>query len=524
MPQPTSANPLLAGVDLGTTNIKALIFEPNGRVVAEASVPTPTYYPRPTWAYHNPEELWRSTVTALRRAINQLPRADAIAGIAVSSFGEMGVPLDRHGRPTADAIAWFDRRTYPQMTWLEQHLGQDRLFAVTGLPLLVIYGLCKLLWLKENDPDAFSRTALWLNGADYIAYRLSGTPATDYSLASRMCALDLYQRRWAEDLLTAAGIPPALLAPLTPGGTSLGPIRPDVAQETGLPTQTRVAVGGHDHICGAFATGVNRPGQMLNSLGTAEAIFLPVERPFTDPIVGHQGYTQGLLAVLDQDYYYALGGLYTAGGSVEWLRAILSGSDNPRRQIDYATLIAEAEQVPPGSLGVCFLPYLRMANPPHVDVKAKGAFIGLNTDVKRGALFRAVLEGLAYEVRLCLESLLAHQNKAAADQIYATGGGTRNPLYMRLKATVLNRPINLIDLAEGVALGAAMMGGLGAGVYPDVASALETVRFAQTRVEPDSSLVALYEAYYQQVYRHLYAALRPLHHQLHDLQQRQQKA
>lgn len=512
-------DPLLVGVDLGTTYIKALVFTPNGRIVAEASVPTPTHYPRPRWAYYEPEELWAATVTALRQVVAQLSDPRRIAGIAISSFGETGVPLDAHGQPTHNAIAWFDQRTYPQMTWLEQHIGQDQLFAITGLPILIIYGLCKLLWFKENEPEAFARTALWLNGADYIAYRLSGVPATDYSLASRTMAMDLHQRRWADDLLQTAGIPPTLLAPLTPSGTPLGAVLPEVARETGLPLDTQVAVGGHDHICGAFAVGVNQPGQVLNSLGTAEAFFLPTDNPLRDPIVGHQGYTQGLLAVHDQAYYYILGGLYTSGGSVEWLREVIGGKSDVTQWPAYETLIAEGKQVPPGSLGVHFLPYLRMTNPPHRDTKARGAFIGLNTDVKQGVLFRAVLEGISYEGRQCLETILTHQGMAVAPHIYAIGGNTRNPLYMHIKASVLNQPITIIQVAEAVALGGAIMGGLGAGVYPDVPSALAAISCDQSRVEPNANEADLYDIYYHQVYRQLYQALRPLHHKIHDLQQ-----
>jgi len=213
-----------------------------------------------------------------------------------------------------------------------------------------------------------------------------------------------------------------------------------------------------------------------------------------------------------------LGGLYTSGGSIEWLREVIGGSNRLDQWPSYETLIGEAEGAPPGSLGVHFLPYLRMSNPPYADTKARGAFIGLNTDIKRGVLFRAVLEGISYEARLCLETLLAHQG-LAPPQIYAIGGGTRNPLYMRIKASVLNQPITILKVAEAVTLGAAMLGGLSAGVYPDVISALANIHHDQTRVEPDAAEVELYHTCYRQVYQQLYQSLRPLHHKIHDLQQ-----
>ena len=511
--------PLLVGVDVGTTNIKALVFEPDGGIVGQASVSTPTHYPQPNWAYYDPDELWGATVSALKGATAQLSNPQHIVSIGISSFGETSVFLDAHDQPTYHAIAWFDQRTQPQMAWLEAQIGADHLFALTGLPPLAIYGLCKVLWLKQNEPAAFARATRWLNGVDYVAFRLCGVAGTDYSLASRTFALDLRRQAWATDLLSEVGISTSLPAPLTPSGTSLGQVLPEVAQATGLPAHTQVALGGHDHIVGAFALGINTPDKLLNSLGTAEAIFLPLETPFTDPEVGRQGYSQGLLQVQERGAYYAMGGLYTSGGSIEWLREAMSGVDRPEEQPDYATLIAEAAQVPPGSLGVSFLPYLRLAGPPYVDGKARGAFIGLSTDAKRGALFRAVLEGVAYDMRLSLETLLAHQagTQPPKRQIIATGGGTRNPLWMQIKATILNQPIEIVDITEAVTLGAALMGGLGAGVYPDIDTALQAVHYQQKQVQPQPEYSVQYNRLYEQVYCQIYPALRSLHHTICDL-------
>jgi xylulokinase len=393
---------------------------------------------------------------------------------------------------------------------LDHAIGKDRLFNVTGLSLQPIFGLCKLLWLKENEPDAFQRTTKWLNIADYIAYRLSGVPATDYSLASRTLAFDLHQLRWNEALLREVDIPPDLFAPLRPSGTRLGPVRPEAAAATGLSTSTWVAAGGHDHVCGALALDVTEPGSMLNSLGTAEAIFLPLDRPLDDAEVGRQGYTQGAHVA---GQYYIFGGLYTSGASVEWFREVVGiGPD------DHATLIAEAEDVPPGSLGVCFLPYLRHhATPPYDDPRARGAFIGLSTDVKRGAAFRAVLEGLAFESRNSLESLLDHTGVELRN-IYAIGGSTRNKLLMRIKASVLNHAVIMPGVEDAGALGAAVLGGIGSGVYSDVPTGLSQLRHTQTTVEPVADHVELYDVYFRDLYQRIYPSLRSLHHTVYRLQ------
>ncbi len=507
-PEPMTKEPLLIGADVGTTNIKVLAFARDGKAVARASSPTPTHHPRPGRAHHDAEELWNAFAETLRGVTDRLDDPRRVASVAVASFAEAAVPLDAHGRPTHDVIAWFDGRSRPQAERLGRDLGGDRLFALTGLSLQPIFGLCKLLWLKENEPDAFARTETWLNVADYMAFRLSGVPATDYSLASRTLALDLRRLEWAGELLELLGIPPGLFAPLRQGGSILGPVTPEAAQKTGLPASAQVAVGGHDHVCGALAVGATETGTMLNSLGTAEAIFLPLERPLTEPEVGRQGYAQGAHVA---GQYYVFGGQYTSGASVEWFRDTLGGG------ADYDALIHEAEGVPPGSLGTFFLPHLRLANPPYDDPRSRGAFVGLSTDAGRGALFRAVLEGLALESRNSLEPLLDHAHVDVLRAVYAIGGGAQNRLLMRIKASVFDRVITVVGVEEATSLGAAILGGIGAGVYEDVPSALGELRYAETPVEPVPEEVPLYDDAFRRVYRRIYPALREVHHEIHGL-------
>jgi xylulokinase len=415
------------------------------------------------------------------------------------------VPLDAAGDPTYYTIAWYDSRTEPQVEWLDAHIGKDALFAVSGLSLQPIFGLCKLLWLKQNEPDAFTRTVRWLHVSDYVAYQLSGAAATDYSLASRVLALDLARGAWSDEVLNAAGIDGRLFAPLTTSGTRIGAVTPEAAALTGLPAGAAVSVGGHDHVVGAFGVGVTEPGMMLDSMGTAETIFVTLDAPLTDPAMGRQGFTQGAHVVPGR--FYVIGSTYTSGAAMAWLRE--SAGDAP-----YETLIAEAEAVPVASGGVVFLPHLRLASPPHDDPLARGAFIGLTTGATRGALFRAVMEGLAYDCRAMLDALLAFPEVAPVTDIRPIGGSTRNRALMGIKASVFNRPLTLTGVSDATCLGAALLAGLGAGVYADADDAQRTVAHALSRVEPDAGAVALYERVYQDVYRALYPALAPLHHRL----------
>ncbi len=502
-------SPLILGIDIGSTNIKAIVFDPHGQIVSAASVKTSTHYPRPNWAYYVPDEIWAQTVAAIQQAVSQIDQPQRIVGISVASMAESAVPIDANGQPTYDSIAWFDTRTEPQQRWLAEHVGAKRLFDISGLALQPIFGLCKVLWLREHEPEAYQRSVMWLNMADYIAFRLSGAAVTNHSLASRTLVLNLRSLQWDEPLLNELGIPVSYWGPLAPSGVKIGTVLPEVASATGLPTSCVVGTGGHDHLCGALVIGVNQPGTLLDSLGTAEAMFLPIDHPLNDSTTGEQGYTQGAHVA---GGYYMLGGIYTSSASIEWLRDVVAPN------ADYAELITEATRVPTGSLGVTFMPHLRLANAPNVDPLSRGCFLGLSTDVTRGVLFRAVLEGLALEYRNGLAPLLGHAGVSKLDAIYATGGGTRNRLLMQIKASVLNQNYRVVSIDEATALGAAVLGGLAAGVYQDVHDAVSHMRYTVTEVAPIPEQAEHYSAIYEQVYRHIYPTLRALNHATYRLQ------
>jgi len=507
---PSLVTPLLVGLDIGTTNVKAVVYEPDGRAVARATVPTVTHHPRPGWAFSAAEEIWEQAVDVLRTALAGVDDPRRIAGIAVASMAEAGVPLDAAGEPTADVIAWFDTRPRAETAWLEAAIGGDAIFATTGLSLQPIFGLCKMLWLKEHEPDAWRRTERWLNVSDYVAYRLSGAAATGASLASRTLALDLRRRRWDGGILRAAGIAPDLLAPLVAEGTDLGAVTPEASAATGLPTGARVGVGGHDHLCGALAAGVTEPGTLLESLGTTDTMLLPVAAPMADPELGRQGYSQGAHVVPGR--YYVLGGQFTLGAAIDWFRRAIA-PDEP-----YAALIAAAATVPAGSDGVCFLPHLRLANPPYVDPASRGAFLGLTADVERPTLFRAVLEGLGFEARGILEPLLEFAGVGAPCSVSAIGGVTQNRLLMEIRASVRNRAASILDIDEATALGAAILGGLACGVYRDVPTAIAALRYGRTPVEPIVADVPVYDGIYHDVFARLYPLLALVNHAIGDRQ------
>ena len=383
--------PLLVGLDVGTTNVKAVVVRPNGQTVAVASVQQEIEYPQPGWASHKPQRIWELCCQVLHAAIAQVPDPGQIRGVAVASMGEAGVTLDEHGQPTYDVIAWFDRRTVQQTDQFAAQISTDELFTITGTELQPIMTAPKLMWIRDNHPDIWERTRTFLNVSAYVAYRLGAEPAQDYSLASRTGVFDLCTRDWSNRLLDIAGLSRTVFAPLAPGGTRIGSVSSDAASVTGLPAGIAIGLAGHDHICGAFAAGVIRRGDVLDSIGTAEGLLVGLDRPVEDVAMGGQGFTQGAHVVPGQ--YYGLGAIYTAGASYEWARTAVGGGRS------HEDLIAGARSVPAGSLGVMFLPHLRLAMFPELDSRARGAFIGLTTDMTSDALIRAVLEGVAMEGR-----------------------------------------------------------------------------------------------------------------------------
>ena len=504
MPGSEARQALLVGVDAGTTNTKAVVFDSTGHVVAQASKPTPIHYPRAEWAEYEGETLWQVTAAALRAALAQVGDPNRVQGIAFASMAETAVPLDREGRATGPAIAWFDKRSRAEIELIAERVGHERLFAITGLAPEPIFGLGKLLWHRRHRTDEFARTTKWLNVADYLAWRLSGEMATDFSLACRTLALDLGQRRWSDEILKAVAVKPSLMAPLVPNGTAVGRVSADGAAATGLPRHCVIAAGGHDHIVGAVASDAMRPGVLLSSTGTTEANLMCVAQPSVDPSLGRAGYSQGICYV-DTPVYYVLGGLFTAGGAIDWFKRNMADG------ADYATLVAEATATPAGSQGAVFLPHLRLGTAPSPNALARGAFLGLSTDVTRGDLFRAVLEGIAADSRRCAEGMLPLIPAAPPDAIRVIGGLTRNPLYMAIKAAMLNRPITVVDLADSVCAGAAMLAGIGAEVYSSQAAAVAAMRGSEQEVAPEPLWAEHYAQLYREVYDPAPSAVRPLH-------------
>ncbi|MBV8814083.1 MAG: hypothetical protein JO271_06310 [Verrucomicrobia bacterium] len=495
---------LLLGLDIGTTNIKCLAIDKTGKIAAQADQRTPLSYPKPGWTDFEPEPIWQAACRTLRELISKLGSPGKIPGIAVSGVAESLFPIDSNGEPVASAIAWFDLRTTGEYAWLCERIGYERLFQVTGLNPDPMFGLCKVLWLKNRNPQAFARAKRWLHMADYIAYRLSGVPATDPSLACRTLAYNLAKRTWAAELIKDAGVDPGSFPPVLRSGTPLGPVTAAAASATNLPADCVVCVGIHDQLSGTFAVSGLAKEVLTDSLGTSGTLLAIAEKPKFSRTLPEHGLAQGAVWI-DEPMVYLTGGLFTAGAAIEWFQRQLGGN------ADFATLTAEAENtqyaVP------LFLPHLVRSLTPFPDAQAAGAFVGLRATTTRAAMFRAVLEGIAFEARAIIEAMETIAGQPRPAEIVTIGIPMQNRLLAQIKADTFGSVLKISPIREAVALGVALAAGIGTGIFANGSEAASVARRQEISIEPDPEQVKRLDARYQ-VYRELFQQLQPANHQL----------
>lgn len=498
----------LVGIDVGTTNTKAVVYDPErGEVIALGRHPTRTYHPRPGWSEFDPAQIWQGVAESLRQALAQVPSTASIAGVGVSSMGEAGIPIDASGEYLYPIIAWYDPRAEPQLDALCRKLGTYEIFDITGQSPRNIFSLPKIVWLQEHHPDIVRRAGRWLCMEDFVIWKLSGEYATDYSVASRTLAFDQRQRFWSSRILGSVGLSADLFPMPFPSGTAVGRVTAKAAEETGLPIGAPVVTGGHDHLVGALAVGVLAEGEVLDSTGTAEAVLAPLSFYRPDRRLFDSGFSFYHHTVRGQ--YVVIGGNSAGGASVDWLsRSVLGLEEGPSKEF-----FAAAAEVAAGSQGLFFLPHLVGSGTPENDAASRGAFVGLTPFHNRGHFARAVLEGVCYWLRSNLDEIESIVGKRIAE-ITAIGGATQSPFWLQLKADVTGRSVRVPHVPEAVAVGAALLAGCGVGLFANERQAAASVNAFQEVRKPDEKEAAAYERWYEEVYKSLYASLRDSHHRI----------
>jgi xylulokinase len=493
--------PALIGIDLGTSAIKVCAFDARGNLLCLERGTTPTQRLANGWAQHDPEELWLATARLLGRVCEAVASQNAIEAVAVASVGEAGVAVDGAGNAVYPAIAWFDGRSHDEAAFWEEATGASAINRITGQPLDPHYGVNKLLWLRRHEPAAFAAARQWLSLADFIVLRLCGVYATDQSLASRTMLFDQKRRDWSSDLLSVAGLSRDLLPPALAGGTRVGGISAGASAACGLRQGTPVVLAGHDRLCGAFAAsgGSNIP---IDSTGSAEAVILPVDR-YVERSTEEARFVSCYADIVPGRYIYSARVGY-AGALIDWLRRdFFSGSEGELS----SEALESAIPRPLAYSGLLIYPSFGRIIAPFRDPESRrGAILGLTIDHHRGHVYQAFLEGICLSLRANLDWLEQLSGRPIA-RIRVEGGPTRSSVWLGLKADVTGRTGESVDIEEPTALGAALLAGVGVGLFADHQAAGAALSLTIATVQPDPARAVVYERVYHEAYLKLPAAL-----------------
>ena len=474
---------VIVGLDVGTTGVKAIALSPDGEVLGTATRGYPLSTPQPGWAEQAPETWWEAAEAALA----EVSMGREIAGIGLSGQMHGLVILDAADRVIRPAILWNDQRTAAQCAEIEERLGLEHLVELTGNRALPGFTAPKLLWLRRHEPEAYARIARVMLPKDYVRLRLTGEWAIDASDASGTLLLDVARRTWSTEVLDALELPAEWLPPVLESPEPAGAC-------TSLSRGTPVAAGAGDQPAAAVGVGVDRPGPLSVVLGTSGVVLAALDDYAHDAEARVHAFCHAI-----PDTWQAMGVMLSAAGSLQWLHDTIA-PDTP-----FDALVAEAEPWEPGVEGLTFLPYLQGERTPHADPDARGAFVGLEVRHDRGALVRAVLEGVAFGLRDSFDLVRALGAEPTVARV--SGGGARSRLWLEILASVLGIPLERTESEEGSAFGAALLGGVAAGVFADVHEAVERCVRVGEVVEPDAGDSERYVEL-QERYRALYPALR----------------
>lgn len=447
------------GLDVGTSGVKALAVDERGRVVERVEESYGLTTPRPGWVEQEPEDWWRAAANALRRLEEA---AGPPAGIGLSGQMHGLVALDVRDRPVRPAILWNDQRSGPQCAEIEARVGRAALIERTGNRALAGFTAPKLRWVADHEPGAYRQITSVLLPKDYVRLRLCGVRATDVTDASGTLLFDVAKRRWSAEICDAIDVPARWLPPALESPEAVG------RTAAGVP----VAAGAGDQAAGALGVAVDRPGPASIVLGTSGVVFAALERFDVDAEARAHTFCHAVPRT-----WHAMGVMLSAAGSLRWLRDVAAPGAT------FSQLIAEAERWPPGAEGLTFLPYLAGERTPHADPAARGAFAGLGLHHDLGALVRAVLEGVAFGLRDCLDVL--RDAGIRPDRGMVSGGGARSEIWLRIVASVLELPLTRVEVDEGAAFGAALLGGVAAGVWRDPREAVAATVRASRVTAPD---------------------------------------
>jgi xylulokinase len=482
----------LLGIDVGTGGTRAVLVDESGRVVASSTVDhAPFASPQTGWAEQDPRDWWRAARQAIHEVISGSEREISCIGFSGQMHG--AVLLDEHDEVVRPALIWCDQRTDRQCQAITDRVGAGQLIELTSNPALTGFTLPKILWVREHEPDLWARVRRVLLPKDYVRLRLTGSHATDVADASGTLLFDVAQRRWSRAMLHLMDLDESYLPRAFESPEITGRVTRDGAKATGLREGIPVVAGAGDQAAGAVGMGIVQPGAVSATIGTSGVVFAATSRPALD--------TRGRVHTFCHaipDRWHVMGVTQAAGLSLRWFRDQFARAEN------YDQLCDEASNVPTGSDGVLWAPYLMGERTPHLDPHARAALVGLTANHTRAHVVRAILEGVAFSLRDTL-TIFSEMN-VPVENIRLGGGGARSPLWRQIQTDVYGRAVEVLEAEEGAAYGAALLAGVGAGIWSSVDDACAQAVRVASRIEPAIEAIEIMNKRYE-AFRMLYPAL-----------------
>jgi len=494
----------LLSIDVGTTGGRAIIFDTRGNIIGSAYKEYLCFYPTPTTVEQDAITWWEATKSTVNDALEKAKiDPSTIAGLSVTNQRETIVPVDKNGEPLSRAIVWQDRRTIQECEEIREKVGDEKIYAITGLTIDPYFSAPKILWIKRNLPEVFNKAHKFLLVHDYIQMKLTNEFVTDYSNASRTMLFDINKLTWSNFILQTLAIPREKLPKPLPSGTKIANLTKNAAKELGLPEGLPVVAGGGDQQCAAIGVGVTQEGRIKATTGTGTFLLAFLKESQRDP-------KRRLLCSCHAipGAYVFEGSIFTTGSILRWFRDNFSFAEKSLAQnvnLDsYDLICMQANDIPPGSEGVLVLPHFVGAGAPHWNPNARGVIFGLGLGHTRKHLIRAIMESSCYEIKTNLEVL--QELGVKLQELRITGGASRNALWNQIEADISNLPVIKGKVEEATALGAAILAGIGAGVFRDFDEATEQMVQIVERRKPIKAHTQQYEQYFT-IYKELYQIL-----------------
>ena len=494
---------LLLGIDVGTGGSRAVVINETGRIVASATVEhEPFASPQTGWAEQDPDDWWRASVAAIREVVSHdNARSEDIAAVGLSGQMHGSVLLNERDEVVRPALIWCDQRTDKQCEQLTLQIGAEQLIKLTCNPALTGFTLPKMLWVRDNEPEAWQQVRSVLLPKDYVRFRLTGDKATDVADASGTLLLNVAERKWSDEMLAATEIDASLLPTVFESPEITGTISSSAAELTGLRAGTPVVGGAGDQAGGAVGIGIVQPGAVSATIGTSGVVFAATNSPALDP----KGRVHTFCHAVP-GRWHVMGVTQGAGLSMRWFRDQFGagmGEGDP-----YDRMTEEAAQVESGSNGLLWAPYLMGERTPHLDPHARAALVGLTASHTRAHVIRAIMEGVAFSLRDSFE--IFNEMKVPVETIRLGGGGARSALWRQIQADIYGRAVATVEAEEGAAYGVAMLAGVGVRTWPSVDAACAAVVRTRDHVEPDGKSKNTLDRQYK-TYQAMYPALKMIH-------------